>query len=102
MWSLTSKRERRASGPENFQPSGKQDFFNTIGTKRTHRIGLKRSAVGDRPEVTGMGQNDANDPELSRLSRLFMGRLTGAISRLALEQEKRISRRRGKTPGDRR
>src|SRR2546430_6513988 len=35
MWSLTSQRERRASGPENFQSQAEKDFFNTIGTKRT-------------------------------------------------------------------
>src|SRR5882724_4443293 len=34
MWSLTSQRERRTSGAENFQSSAKKDFFNTIGTKR--------------------------------------------------------------------
>ena len=28
MWSLTSQRERRTSGPENFQSSAKKDFFN--------------------------------------------------------------------------
>ena len=28
MWSLTSQRERRTSGPENFQSSTKKDFFN--------------------------------------------------------------------------
>jgi hypothetical protein len=31
MWSLTSQRERRTSGPEKFQSSVKKDFFNTIG-----------------------------------------------------------------------
>jgi hypothetical protein len=30
MWSLTPQRERRTSGPENFQSSTKKDFFNTI------------------------------------------------------------------------
>ena len=33
MWSLTSQRERRTSGPENFQSSAKKDFFNTIVPK---------------------------------------------------------------------
>jgi hypothetical protein len=37
MWSLTSQRVRRTSGPGNFQSSAKKDFFNTIGTKRTWR-----------------------------------------------------------------
>jgi len=35
MWSLTWQRERRTSGPENFQSSAKKDFFNTIGTFQT-------------------------------------------------------------------
>jgi hypothetical protein len=35
MWSLTSQRERRTSGPENFQSSAKKDFFNTIDPNRT-------------------------------------------------------------------
>ena len=30
MWSLTSQRVRRTSGPQNFQSSAKEDFFNTI------------------------------------------------------------------------
>jgi hypothetical protein len=30
VWSLTSQRERRTSGPENLQSSTKKDFFNTI------------------------------------------------------------------------
>jgi len=33
MWSLTARRERRTSGPENFQSSAKKDFCNTIGGK---------------------------------------------------------------------
>jgi hypothetical protein len=32
---LTSRRERRTSGPENFPSQTKRDFFNTIGPKRT-------------------------------------------------------------------
>jgi hypothetical protein len=38
MWSLTSKRERRTSGPENFRPSAKRDFFNTIRQKRSYTL----------------------------------------------------------------
>jgi hypothetical protein len=48
MWSLTSQRERRTSGPENFQPSAKKDFFNTIGTKRTWFDVRLESAFGGR------------------------------------------------------
>jgi hypothetical protein len=35
MWSLTSPRTDRVSGPRNFCSSAKNDFFNTIGAKRT-------------------------------------------------------------------
>ena len=31
MWSLTSQRKRRTSGPGNFQSSAKRDLFNNIG-----------------------------------------------------------------------
>src|SRR6476620_2183249 len=40
MWSLTSQRERRTGGPENFQSSAKKDFFNSIPPRaaiRQHR-----------------------------------------------------------------
>jgi hypothetical protein len=33
MWSLTSTRAKRISGPKKFRPSGEKDFFNTIGAK---------------------------------------------------------------------
>jgi hypothetical protein len=35
MWSVTSQRERRTGDPENFQPSAKKDFFNTIRQERS-------------------------------------------------------------------
>jgi hypothetical protein len=31
MWSLTSPRAERISGPEKFRSSAEKDFFNTIG-----------------------------------------------------------------------
>jgi hypothetical protein len=34
MWSLTSPRVKRISGPEKFGSSAKKDFFNTIRHKR--------------------------------------------------------------------
>jgi hypothetical protein len=40
MWSLTSQRERRTSGPEDFQSSATKDFFNTIRSK---------ADIGERP-----------------------------------------------------
>src|SRR5258708_4456911 len=39
MRSLSSQRERRTSGPENFQSSAKKDFFNNIRHKRPIRNG---------------------------------------------------------------
>jgi hypothetical protein len=42
MWSLTSQRERRTSGPENFQSSAKKDFFNTIRQERSFHNRLRR------------------------------------------------------------
>ena len=35
MWSLTSPRTNRISGPRNFRSLVKKDFFNTIGQKQT-------------------------------------------------------------------
>jgi hypothetical protein len=34
MWSLTSGRAKRISGPKEFLSSTEKDFFNTIGAKR--------------------------------------------------------------------
>jgi hypothetical protein len=38
MWSPTSPRLERISGPEKFCSSAKKDFFNTIGPKPTSPI----------------------------------------------------------------
>jgi hypothetical protein len=43
MWSLTSPHAKRISGHLNFRSSPEKDFFNTIGTKRTCRVGLTMS-----------------------------------------------------------
>src|ERR1700730_6278756 len=62
MWSLTSQRERRTSGPENFQSQAKKDFFNTIRHKRSYRLSSwqltltrsrrpSRGIMGDRPKA---------------------------------------------------
>src|ERR1700694_4957308 len=53
MWSLTSPREGRTSGPEKFPSAVKKDFFNTIGTFETCRRALRMSVHRGRPEVTG-------------------------------------------------
>jgi hypothetical protein len=37
MWSLTLQRERRTSGPKNFQSSAKKDFFNKIRQQQSSR-----------------------------------------------------------------
>src|SRR5882672_2590344 len=49
MWSLTSKRERRTSGPENFRPSAKRDFFNTICQLQTYN--LADDAAGESKRI---------------------------------------------------
>jgi hypothetical protein len=52
VWSLTSQRERRTSGPENFQSSAKKDFFNTIDPNQTFFHLLPHSherAMAQRP-----------------------------------------------------
>jgi hypothetical protein len=38
MWSLTSPRAERTSGPEKFRRSVKKDFFNTIRHERTSAV----------------------------------------------------------------
>jgi hypothetical protein len=45
MWSLTSQRVRRTSGPENFWSCARKDFFNSIGTFRTSRYVQLESAL---------------------------------------------------------
>jgi hypothetical protein len=52
MWPLTSQRERRASGPENFQSQAKKDFFNTI-PPRTDIISM--AAEVRKGANTGLG-----------------------------------------------
>ncbi len=47
MWSLTSRRAERTSGPEKFRWSVKKDFFNTIGAKRTFT--KRRSQLSAKP-----------------------------------------------------
>jgi hypothetical protein len=52
MWSLTSQRERRTSGPENFQPSAKKDFFNTIAPEAdiSRFMSTRPNQIGSRDE----------------------------------------------------
>jgi hypothetical protein len=40
MWSLTSPRTKRISGPKNFCCSAKKDFFNTIRQKQSFELWL--------------------------------------------------------------
>src|SRR5882762_5358912 len=60
MWSLTSRRERRTSGPENFQSSEKKDFFNTIDPNQTSISTRKRDTLRWRwvSNRTGESRND--------------------------------------------
>jgi len=38
MWSLTSPRAKRISGPKNLRPSGENAFFNTICQQATFEM----------------------------------------------------------------
>src|SRR6266478_1838153 len=82
MWSLNSQRGTRTSGPKNFQPSAKKDFFNTIGTFRTCRgadlIPLKRRQ--HRPLANGLhGKNLAQSETLCTWRKFFARNLGGLI-----------------------
>src|ERR1017187_1567556 len=44
MWPLTSQRERRTCGPENFQSQAKKDFLKTVRQKRA--VGHSLEAAG--------------------------------------------------------
>jgi hypothetical protein len=50
MWSLTSPRADRISGPEKFHSSAREDFFNSIGTFRTRWGELTMSAPEGRAD----------------------------------------------------
>ena len=69
MWSLTSQRERRTSGPENFQPSAKKDFFNTIVAKPALRW-LRHEGPQLPKAIEPLDVGKAVD-------RIFVGHLTG-------------------------
>src|SRR6476620_12170645 len=86
MWALTSQRERHTSGPENFQPSAKKDFFNTIDPFRT-LIGrgvlgpmLALSHSPSCRKVLGFNRREAFPPGGSMRRREFITLLGGAAS----------------------
>src|ERR1044071_6962079 len=58
MWSLTSRRVRRTSGPQNFQSSAKKAFFNTIGHLQTcpaqDGMSASRLIVLQKSKVAGL------------------------------------------------
>ena len=88
MWSLTSQRDRRTSGPENFQSSAKKDFFNTIGAKRNVLLSLgtrgRQSALG----ITMPGAATLNAaPDQGSLSLFGRNRVHGPALALAREHE---------------
>jgi hypothetical protein len=55
MWSLTSPRTNRISGPKNFRSLVKKDFFNTIDPKQTSKGAVAN--VGLRGIVLQNSQN---------------------------------------------
>jgi hypothetical protein len=50
MWSLTSPRAERISGPEKFRSSARKDFFNSICHQQTSRTQIARKK--SRPKAT--------------------------------------------------
>jgi hypothetical protein len=60
MWSLTSPRAKRISGPKKFRSSPKKDFFNTIGHNRTDAIGVAWSTLS-RPANNNVRHRLAGD-----------------------------------------
>ena len=75
MWSLTSQREKRTGGSENFQSSAKKDFFNTICHEQTWSIAevAKRKAARRRPSHSDLiilettGAKTDNDTHVASL-----------------------------------
>ena len=57
MWSLTSPRADRISGPEKFCSPARKDFFNSIGTFETCPPILRMSVHRRRPEVAVIRSN---------------------------------------------
>src|SRR5258706_1524370 len=51
MWSLTSPRADRISGPEKFCSSARKDFFNSIGTFETCRLYRAMSALTRKADI---------------------------------------------------
>jgi len=51
MWSLTSPREGRTSGPKKFRLSTRKDFFNSIGQTRTSRLACRMSVSPPRADI---------------------------------------------------
>jgi len=51
MWSLTSPRVERISGPEKCVSSAKRDFFNTIGHQLTWRRDHGMSVLPSEAEI---------------------------------------------------
>src|SRR6476661_10853300 len=72
MWSLTSQRTSRISGPRNFRSLVKKDFFNTIGTFQTWRDVRPESAFGGKAEADFGAVRSAYDGGLNRSTQHFI------------------------------
>src|SRR6476661_8818982 len=72
MWSLTSQRTSRISGPRNFRSLVKKDFFNTIGTFQTWRDVRPESAFGGKAEADFGAVMSVDDGGLNRSTQHFI------------------------------
>jgi hypothetical protein len=66
MWSLTSQRKRRTSGPKNFQSEAIKDFFNTIRQQRSFVYPLLWNVGGCFGRLEHL-QRRAADPKIPSL-----------------------------------
>jgi hypothetical protein len=67
MWSLTSQRTSRISGPKNFRSIVKKDFFNTIDPNQT--LDTRRGSVGRRTRDRIFNIRRPNDTATQRQRR---------------------------------
>jgi hypothetical protein len=63
MWSLTSPRAERISGPEKFHSSARKDFCNNIGTFRTQRDVRLESVVQSKADFGERNTRPAHDSD---------------------------------------
>jgi hypothetical protein len=65
MWSLTSPRTKRISGPEKFRTSARKDFFNSICQKATQHELKAPTGFADRQPAIAKGLSAALASQLT-------------------------------------